>query len=256
MFGFKKRRRQKLRRTPLPQSWLSVLKTNVPLYNRLSLADQIELRGHIQVFLAEKLFEGCRGLEITDEIRITIAAQACILLLHRQTDYYPGLTSILVHPQAYRAMRREHIGDGVIIEGDEIRLGESWHRGSVVLSWEDVKRQTLGHDNAQNVVLHEFAHQLDISGGQGDRSPVLQQAKSFAKWASTLQENYEQLRADIGADRPTVLDDYGATNPAEFFAVATECFFETPSQLQQHHPQLYNELKEFFQQNPADWFGV
>jgi len=251
MFGFKKRRRQKLRQTPLPQSWISVLKTNVPLYNRLPPADQAELHGHIQIFLAEKLFEGCRGLEITDEIRLTIAAQACVLLLHRQTDYYPGLTSILVHPQAYRATHREHLGDGVIIEGEEVRLGESWHRGSVVLSWEDVKRNSVAHSNAQNVVLHEFAHQIDISGGQGDSSPVLQQVKSFAHWASALQENYEQLCADIMADRPTVLDDYGATNPAEFFAVATECFFENPRQLQQHHPQLYNELKKFYQQDPA-----
>ena len=254
MFGFKKRRRKKLRQTPLPQSWLSVLKTNIPLYNRLPLADQIELHGHIQIFLAEKLFEGCRGLEITDEIRLTIASQACILLLHRQTDYYPGLTSILVHPQAYRATRREHIGSGVIIEGDEIRLGESWHRGSVVLSWEDIKRQSLGHNNSQNVVLHEFAHQIDISGGQGDSSPVLQHAKSFAQWAATLKENYEQLCDDIGADRPTVLDDYGATNPAEFFAVATEAFFENPLQVKQHHPQLYDELKEFYQQDPATLF--
>jgi Mlc titration factor MtfA (ptsG expression regulator) len=256
MFGFKKRRRDKLRQAPLPQSWISVLKTNVPLYNCLSLADQAELRGHIQVFLAEKLFEGCRGLEITDEIKLTIAAQACILLLHRQTDYYPGLTSILVHPQAYIAQNRRHIGDGVIIEGDEVRLGESWHRGSVVLSWEDVKQQSLGHNNAQNVVLHEFAHQIDISGGQGDSSPVLQKAESFAQWVATLQENYEQLRDDVVADRPTVLDDYGATNPAEFFAVATECFFENSHQLQQSHPQLYDELKEFYQQSPAEWFGT
>ena len=254
MFGFKKHRREKLRQTPLSQSWISVLKTNVPLYNRLPFADQVELGGHIQVFLAEKIFEGCRGLEITDEIRLTIAAQACILLLHRQTDYYPGLTSILVHPQAYLATHRQHLGSGVIIEGDEVRLGESWHRGSVVLSWEDVKRQSLGHNNAQNVVLHEFAHQIDIAGGQGDSSPVLQQAASFAQWVSTSQENYEQLCADVGADRPTVLDDYGTTNPAEFFAVATECFFENPHQLRQYHPQLYNELKEFYQQDPVILF--
>ncbi|HEY5140834.1 MAG TPA: M90 family metallopeptidase [Methylococcales bacterium] len=256
MFGFKKSRRQKFCQIPLPQSSLSVLKTDVPLYNRLPPADQIELGGHIQIFLAEKLFEGCRGLEITDEIKLTIAAQACILLLHRQTDYYPGLTSILVHPQAYHATNRRHIGDGVIIEGDEVRLGESWHRGSVVLSWEDVKRQSLRHNNAQNVVLHEFAHQIDLSGGQGDSSPVLQQAESFAEWAAALQENYEQLCADIMADRPTVLDDYGATNPTEFFAVATECFFENPHQLQQYHPQLYNELKAFYLQDPATWLKI
>lgn len=256
MFGFKKRRREKLRAAPLPQSWLSALKTNVPLYNCLPPADQIELQGHIQIFLAEKLFEGCRGLKITDEIRVTIAANACILLLHRQTDYYPGLTSILVHPQAYRATNRRHIGDGVIIEGDEVRLGESWHRGSVVLSWEDVNRNSLGQQVAQNVVLHEFAHQIDISGGQGDSSPVLQKSASFEEWADALQENYEQLQDDVAADRPTVLDDYGATDPAEFFAVATECFFTNSHQMRLQHPRLYAELGEFYQQDPAKYFRI
>jgi MtfA peptidase len=251
MFGFKKHRREKLFQTPLPESWISVLETKVPLYNHFPPADQAELGGHIQIFLAEKEIEGCRGLEITDQIRVTIAAYACILLLHRQTDYYPGLTSILVHPQAYIAPNRRHIGDGVIIEGPEVRLGESWHRGSVVLSWEDIQQQTQGDGSAQNVVLHEFAHQIDISGGQGDSSPVLQKAASFEEWVATLQENFEQLRADVIANRPTVLDDYGATGPAEFFAVATECFFGNPHQLKQCHPRLYEELKEFYQQDPV-----
>jgi Mlc titration factor MtfA (ptsG expression regulator) len=250
MFGFKKRRRQKLRKRPFPWNWLNIVKINVPYYNRLPPADQAELQGHIHVFLAEKNFEGCGGLKITDEIRLTIAAQACILLLHRQTDYYPGLSSILVYPKAYVTTQRHHIGDGVIIEGDEVRLGESWHRGSIVLSWDDIVNKRKG----QNVVLHEFAHQIDISGGKGDTTPILQNRRSFLEWAHTLQKDYEKLCGDVGAGRPTVLNEYGATEPAEFFAVATESFFENPQQLRQYHPELYNELKEFYQQDPAELF--
>jgi Mlc titration factor MtfA (ptsG expression regulator) len=253
VFGFKKYRREKIRKRPFPLEWQIIIEKNVPCYNHLPPADQAELQGHIQIFLAEKNFEGCGGLQITDEIKLTIAAQACLLLLHRRTDYYPGLSAILVYPTAYIAERSRHLGDGVVIESQEVRLGESWHRGSVVLSWEDIKRKTK---NAQNIVLHEFAHQIDISGGKGDSSPVLQEQSSFHTWAASLQENYEKLCSDIEADRPTVLSEYGATDPAEFFAVATEAFFENPLKLKQHHTVLYDELKKFYQQDPATLFGV
>ena len=251
MFGLKKRRREKLRQKPLPWNWLQIVRQNVPIYNRLSPADQAELNGHIQVFLAEKEFEGCGGLQITDKIKLTIAAQACVLLLHRQTDYYPGLSSILVYPQAYIAAHSRHLESGVVVEGDEVRLGESWHRGSIVLSWEDVQEEARSSRHAQNVVLHEFAHQIDISGGKGDATPILRNRSSFLAWASTLQKGYEKLCADVNVGRPTILSEYGATDPAEFFAVATEAFFENPLRLKQHHPELYSKLQEFYQQDPA-----
>jgi Mlc titration factor MtfA (ptsG expression regulator) len=251
MFGFKNSRRKRLRKRPFPWNWLTMIKLNVPYYNRLPPDDQIELQGHIQVFLAEKTFEGCGGLTITDEIKLTIAAQACILLLHRQTDYYPGLSSILVYPEAYVAPHSRHLESGVIVESNEVRLGESWHRGSIVLSWEDVRHKAKDIRHQQNVVLHEFAHQIDISAGRGDATPVLLDRASFIEWARTLQNGYEKLCADVGAGRPTVLSEYGATDPAEFFAVATESFFENPLQLKKHHPELYNELKKFYQQDPA-----
>jgi Mlc titration factor MtfA (ptsG expression regulator) len=253
MFGFKKRRREKLRTQPLQWNWLQIIKLNVPYYNRLPPADQAELQGHIQIFLAEKSFEGCGGLEITEEIKVTIAAYACILLLHRQTDYYPGLSSILVYPTAYVAQRSRHLEGGFVVESDEVRLGESWHRGSVVLSWEDVPRGK-NMRRSQNVVLHEFAHQIDISAGRGDTSPVLQDRSIFLAWADTLQRNYEKLCTDVVAGRPTILSEYGASEPAEFFAVATEAFFENSQQLRQYHPELYNELQKFYQQDPASLF--
>ena len=235
----------------VPDRWLAVLERNVPLYARLPECDRQELKRHILVFLAEKRFEGCAGLEMTDEIRLTIAAHACMLLLHRKTDYYPGLKSILVYPSAYVAPGARGLVGGIMLEGQDVRLGESWHRGSVVLSWDDVRRGAADVHDGQNVVFHEFAHQLDSSGGRGDSTPVLQDHSSFIAWARTLRRDYERFRRAVQHRRPEVLDEYGATNPAEFFAVATECFFERPRDLRQVHPDLYEELRRFYQQDPA-----
>jgi MtfA peptidase len=248
---FKHRRRRRITSRPFPQEWQAILEQNVPLYSRLPESDREELRRHILIFLAEKRFEGCGGLEVTDEIRVTIAAHACILLLHRQTDYYPGLKSILIYPSAYVAPDVRHFVGETIVESDDVRLGESWHHGSVVLSWDDVRRTAADLRDGQNVVLHEFAHQLDSSGGRGDSTPVLRDHSSFLAWARALGRDYERFQRAVQHRRPEVLDEYGATDPAEFFAVATECFFETPSDLRRVYPRLYEELRRFYQQDPA-----
>ena len=252
MFGiFRKRRRERLRSQPFPPAWLTIIKKNVPVYNRLPQADQLELQGHIQVFLAEKFFEGCGGLELTDEIKVTIAAQACLLLLHRETDYYPRLITILVYPHAYVAKNIEPIGGGVVLEGETARLGEAWKDGVVVLSWDDVRQGASDLHDGHNVVLHEFAHQLDQQDGSADGAPILEHHSQYVTWARVLSEEYDRLRRDTEKGRRDVLDEYGATNPAEFFAVATECFFEKPIPLRRKHPQLYEELKEYYRQDPA-----
>lgn len=248
---FKERRRKKIASGPFPGAWLTILERNVPLFARLPVSDREELERHILIFMAEKEFEGCGGLRITDEIKVTIAAQACMLLLHRQTEYYPGLKHVLVYPRAYVVDRTPHLLGGTVLEGRDVRLGESWHRGSVVLSWDDVRRSAADIHDGQNVVLHEFAHQLDSSGGKGDSTPVLQSRTSFVAWARALGEDFEKFRRDIHENRAEVLDEYGAVNPAEFFAVATECFFEQPKELQHVYPRLYDELKRFYQQDPA-----
>jgi len=248
---FKNRRRKKIAGRPFPQEWLAILTRNVPLYARLPESDREELQRHILVFLAEKQFEGCGGLEMTDGIRVTIAAHACMLLLHRRTDYYPGLKSILVYPSAYVAEKVPHFVGGMILEGEDVRLGESWRRGSVVLSWDDVRRSAADVRDGQNVVFHEFAHQLDSSGGRGDSTPVLQSRSSFIAWARALGEDFEKFQRDIRHNRAEVLDEYGAVNEAEFFAVATECFFERAQELRRVYPRLYGELERFYQQDPA-----
>jgi MtfA peptidase len=252
MFNFfKRRRRQRLRSQPFPPAWLAIIEKNIPIYDRLPEADQQELRAHVQVFLAEKSFEGCGGLELTDEIRVTIATQACLLILHRETDYYPRLITILVYPHAYLAKGTESIGGGVVLESETARLGEAWKDGVVVLSWDDVRQGASDIHDGHNVVLHEFAHQLDQQDGSADGAPILEHRSQYVTWARVLSEDYKQLRRDTERGRTDVLDEYGATNPAEFFAVATECFFEKPVQLRKKHPQLFEQLKAYYRQDPA-----
>jgi hypothetical protein len=247
---FKRRRREKLASRPFPAEWLAILEQNVPLYSALPEADQAELKRGIQIFLGEKRFEGCQGLEITDEIRVTVAAHACILLLHRQTDYYPGLTSILVYPDAFVSPDVHEVVGDMVLETEEVRLGESWHSGTVILSWADILDDIDAGDGS-NVAFHEFAHQLDSSGGRGDSTPVLRDRATFDAWSKALGQDYERFQKAVQRRRPEVLDEYGATDPAEFFAVATETFFETPIDLRRAYPRLYEELKRFYQQDPA-----
>jgi Mlc titration factor MtfA (ptsG expression regulator) len=253
MKWLKKRRRAKLASQPFPKHWESAIRQNAPLCNRLPDADWEELRRHILIFLAEKRFEGCQGVEITDEVRLTIAAQACLLLLHRETDYYPGLTSILVYPGSYVVDEVMRLHEGMVLGGQEVREGESWHRGAVVLSWDDVQEGSADPDDGYNVVLHEFAHQIDTMHGKGDSSPVLRDRASYTAWTQALEKNFRKFQRDLEHDRDTVLDDYGASDPAEFFAVATESFFEIPGELKDDYPHLYEELKRFYQQDPASW---
>jgi Mlc titration factor MtfA (ptsG expression regulator) len=250
-FLFKKRRREELRRRPLPAEQRALIQRNVPYVSTLSDADQSELEGHIQVFLAEKTFEGCGGLAMTDEIKLTIAAQACLLLLHRETDYYPDLSSILVYPSAYIVKNtRQKIGD-LIVESDQVRLGESWVRGAVVLAWDAVRHGAANPRDGRNVVLHEFAHQLDAEDGAMNGAPDLGQRSSYSAWAQALGAEYDDLLARVAAHQPADIDEYGATSPAEFFAVVTEAFFEMGGQLKSEHSELYEVLRDFYQQDPA-----
>jgi Mlc titration factor MtfA (ptsG expression regulator) len=252
MLLFKKWRRKRIKNRLFPAEWLGIIEQRVPFYHKLSVRDKEELKGHIKVFLAEKRFFGCGGLTITDEMRVTIAAQACVLLLHRETDYYPGLNSILVYPAAYVAKETRHLAGGVVEEGYDVRLGESWHHGAVVLSWDDVRRDSADIHDGHNVVFHEFAHQLDSSEGRGDSSMVLQQRSTFITWARVLHQNFQKLQQELSGGRATLLGSYAGKDPAEFFAVATEYFFERPKDLQRMYPDLYRELSNFYHQNPGE----
>ncbi len=253
MFGsLKERRRRRLRAEPIPEAWRAIIGRNLPFFAHLPQADQAELLGHAQVLLAEKGWEGCGGLELTDEIKVTIAVQAGRLLLHRPTDYYPRLLTILIYPSGFIVPQEQPLGDSDIWqEGKEGRLGETGRRmGSLVLAWDTVLADALDPSDGKNLVLHEFAHQLDFEDSVADGAPVLGSRSDRRSWAEVMRIEYATLCAAVDTGIPTLLDEYGATDPAEFFAVATEAFFERPLALRRWHPRLYGELQHFFRQDP------
>jgi MtfA peptidase len=248
MSWLQRRRHAEALRQPFSHEWREIIARNVPAVARLDATERAMLEDTVRIFLAEKNLEGCGGLELTDEVRVTIAAQACLLLLHLDGDeVFPTVESVVVYPSAYRApsVRR---GGGVVLE-NQGRLGESHARGAIVLAWDAVKRAALG--GPENLVLHEFAHALDQEDGRADGAPVLPEASMYRPWARVLGAEYEELVAELHAGQETSLDPYGATNPAEFFAVATEAFFGRPSELRRDHPALYEQLRGFYRQDPA-----
>ncbi len=225
--------------------------TRVPYYTRLSLADRHELEGHVQVFLSEKRFEGADGFTITDEVRVTVAAQACILLLHRQTDYYPDFRTIVLFPSAFEVATEQPLSGNVRLSTTQTRIGEAWHRGMIILSWKDVVAGAADPDDGQNVVFHEFAHKLDGETGVFNGTPLLGNRARTLAWARVLGREYDAFVVNVNQHRSQVLDDYGATHASEFFALATEALFYRPTALKAAHPELYNQLLVFFRQDPA-----
>src|SRR5919197_3370275 len=218
MLFFTGARRNRLKKQPFPPDWRRVLERGVPLYRRLGAEDREELHGHIQVFIAEKQFEGGEGFRVTDEARVIIAAQACLLLLHRETDYFPGLSSVVVYPGEFVVPLSEADEGGIVTEGEDVRSGESWVQGTLVISWEDVLLGGRKGYEDYNVVIHECAHQLDAEEGITSGAPLL--GKRRRMWERVLAQEFERLRDDDAHGRPTVLDPYGAESPEEFFAVA------------------------------------
>jgi Mlc titration factor MtfA (ptsG expression regulator) len=254
MFGyFREQRRRRLRAQSLPEASRAIIARNLPFVERLPPNDQTELFGHVQVFLAEKRFEGCAGLEVTTEMRLTIATQACLLLLHRTTNYFPRLLTILVYPSGYLAHERGGPLEGPIWqEGKVGRLGETARSmGSLVLAWDAAKFGGTDPSDGKNLVLHEFAHQLDFEDSTADGVPLLKSRDEKSSWAEVMKVEFAALRAADETGIPTLLNTYGASNPAEFFAVATEAFFERPRALRAHRPRLYEQLRQFYRQDPA-----
>jgi Mlc titration factor MtfA (ptsG expression regulator) len=187
---------------------------------------------------------------------VTIAGLACLLLLNRPSKVYPALHTILLYPGAFVAQRQDVGPGGVVTPYRHTMLGESWDDGRVVLSWDDVQRGAADWSDGQNVVLHEFAHQLDSESGRANGAPYLGSPASYREWSEVLERDYQQLRARAMYRQESVLDHYGATNPAEFFAVATETFFEKPYQMAQFHPELFAEFSKYYRVDPRLWMDA
>jgi len=243
---FKNRRRKRLRAQPFPDTWRGHLERNAPLCARVPEALRSELLALAQVFLGEKNFEGCGGLDLTDEMPVTIAAQACLPLLGRETDVYPRVESVLVYPTTFVAPIVEEYDDGIVDEYDDPLDGEAWASGAVILAWDDVLHAAEDLRDGYNVVLHEFAHQLDLETGDADGLPKLGPGVDPRAWTETFSRAYERHCRDVDRRRHALLDDYAADDPAEFFAVVVENFFVRPGPLKRRHADLHARLREYF----------
>lgn len=246
----KGRRRREARSRPFPDTWRAYLAKWVHYYNWLPPEDQAELEGHIHVFLDAKHFEGCGGMTVDDEVRVAVAGWASVLCLHRETDYYPILVSVLVYPDTFMAQGEQEAPGGVVVEDPDARDGESWDRGAVIIAWESLA-EAREEGAPCNVAIHEFAHQLDLENGEYDGVPGLGDADLHDEWLRVCEHEFKRLADAADTGRETVLDPYGASDPAEFFAVVTEAFFETPLALRDKHPRLYKVFSRYFRQDPA-----
>ncbi len=243
----KNRRRKELISKPFPEEYAQILEQQLPFYAPLPDHLKKMLHGKILVFLDEIRFEGCGGVSIDDEIRLTISGQASMLLLNDPRSFFNILEVVLVYPSTYVAKMANP--DGTFEES--VRLGESWVTGTVVLAWDNVFHGIQNINDGHDVVLHEFAHQLDQESGSGNGAPILMGRTSYASWSKVLGNDYKELKKRTKNFKKTFLDSYGATNPAEFFAVATEHFFEKPEKMKEKHPELFEELKKYYNLDPS-----
>ena len=247
------RRRRRTGEQAFPAAWRRILRRHVPIVATLPAELQLQLKRQIQVFLAEKPFIGCAGMRITDKVRVVIAAQACLLLLNRSAGGFAGLRQVLVYPDAFMVDRVSADGAGVQQERRRVLAGESWSQGQVILSWADVQEGAAATGDGRNVVIHEFAHQLDQESGSANGAPYLGGRERHARWALVLGAEFERLRQRVARGEPSLLSAYGATDPAEFFAVASEVFFEQPGRLAADAPALYGELSAYYRVDPLNW---
>jgi len=249
-----RRRRKQLLSKPFPGAWEAIIRGNVAHDAWLNIEERKHLRDLVRVFVAEKSWEGCGGLVLTDEIRVTVAAQACLLILKRPDDLYRKVHSILIYPSTVVIPPRRpgafEIPNQPIRESQPI-LGEAKLRGPVILVWDAVKRTGRHPESGHNVVYHEFAHKLDMLDGRADGTPPMAEHTEIQRWREVCSREYLALREQKARGQKSLLDAYGATNEAEFFAVATEHFFDQPSALRSHHPDLYEVLQAFYRQDPA-----
>lgn len=254
-FGFryysKRQTRAKLLATPLSHHQRVIIAQQVPLIQKLPFELHRVFEGKINVFLHQIKFFGCDGLEVTEEMQLSIAAQACLLVVNND-KWYKNLRTILIYPGAFKSQRKEHDGY-VVTERETVRLGESWSRGPVVLSRAHSEQGAINDKDGHNVVLHEFAHQIDNLSGHTDGAPILNKGQSFAKWERVFVTAYERHVQNVEKGRKTVIDAYGAEGHEEFFAVSVEVFFEKPGGLKREEPAVYDQLSELFQLEPIAW---
>lgn len=260
LFLYPRWRHRRIELQPFPGKWLRVVEKSLPFYRRMPANLQLALQNQIKHFMANKQFVGCAGFRVTDEVRVSIAAQACLLILQRPGDYFSSLRSVLVYPSEFLAAHQSADESGLVSHKARVLAGEAWSDGKIILSWDSVARGAADFADGHNVVLHEFAHQLDNQFGHANGAPWLSSHQSLQDWSRVFNEEFRRLR-QLAADpvarslhaQEQVLDFYGASEPAEFFAVATEAFFERPHALATYHQQLYEQLQTYYRVDPRRW---
>jgi len=245
-------RRQRIARRPFPAAWRDIVRRGVPLARELPAAQQLLLKKHIQVLLADVPFIGCAGLEVSDEMRVTIAAQAAFLLMGRGGTF-GNLREVLVYPGHFVVPRSEMGAGGVVHEARDVLAGQSWQRGQVIVAWDAVRHGAADPHDGANVVMHEFAHQLDQDTGAANGAPYVGRGAPQRAWARVMNQEFDALRGRLARAEPGVIEPYAATSPAEFFAVTTELFFEKPDALAAERPELYEQLKRCYRLDPLSW---
>jgi MtfA peptidase len=248
--------RRKILARPFPAEWNHWLTNHVPAYSRVPESLRERLRQIVAIFVAEKEFVGCDGLVVTDRMKVVIAGHAGLLIINRPRvpveRLYDELYSILVYPAPFIVPETRPDMGGVVSEGHRVLLGQAWQSRRILLSWENIEQpQAPGH----NVVLHEFAHYLDMEDDMMDGAPHVGSELAYRQWSEAFWREFQLLRANLVAGQVTLLDPYAATAPAEFFAVVTEFFFERPTELEREHPTLYEQLRRYFRLDPARWLG-
>jgi hypothetical protein len=246
-------RRARVRRQPFPPEWREVLRQRMPGFRALPADLQLQLKKHAQVLLAEVPFIGCNGLVVTTEMRVLVAAQAALLLLNRRGASFRNLRQVLLYPEPFIVDRAIPNGLGLTDETRRVLSGESWQQGQVILSWPDVLAGAAVPDDGHNVVIHEFAHQLDQETGSANGAPFVPGRAARERWATTMKAEFDALQQRLALGQPGLIDAYGATDPAEFFAVTSELFFERPQALAAAHPLLFRELAGCYRTNPLSW---
>ena len=249
---FKKRAlRKELLQSPLLDGEWEIVVQHVPLVQKLPRELRPKLEGKMSLFLHQVDFVGCAGLEITEDMQLSIAAQACLLVVNSDA-WYTTLRTVFVYPSAFKSKTTTRQGY-VTQERDVVRLGESWTRGPVILSWAHTAQGAINDVDGKNVVLHEFAHQLDSLSGNTNGLPLLNKRQSFVEWERVVLDAYARHLRHVEDNRKTVLDAYGAQNHEEFFAVAIEVFFEKPVRLAKEEPELYAQLSKLLRLDTAKW---
>lgn len=247
----RRRRRARLLATPLTAGQREMVERLVPIVRRLPPDLRPKLEGKINLFLDQVTFHAYQGLALSDEMRLSIAAQACLLIVNSPV-WYETIRTVVIYPSAIRAPRKVH--DGFLVhEQDSHLAGESWQRGPVVLSWDHALHGGLDAHDGHNVVIHEFAHQLDSLTGHTNGIPILRKGQAYADWEKAMLDAYRDHVQRVESGHAPVIDPYGARNHQEFFAEATVAFFEKPAALKRDEPALYAQLARLFALDPAQW---